>query len=75
MADTQESRIKGPPVSSDSTRSVEELNTHIDSVLRGAQDRFPSYVVGEISDVAEYGFGTVLDLRDLPADARISCII
>ena len=54
--------------------SVARLNREIETVLETADDRFPTYVVGEVSEVNPYGFGTFFELRDLEADAVISCI-
>lgn len=44
-------------------------------MVAAAQDRFPSSVVGGISDVNRYGFDTFFDLRDLDADITISCFM
>lgn len=38
--------------------SVGELNAEIESVIAAAQDRFPSYVIGEISDINRYGISS-----------------
>jgi len=54
--------------------SVAQVNREIESVLRDAGDRFPTYVYGEVSEVNSYGFGTFFELRDLEEDAVISCI-
>ncbi len=75
MADSQGSRSEHPPVTEEGVWSVEELNTEIESVVAAAQDRLPSYVIGEISDVNRYGFGTFFDLRDLNDDITIACIM
>lgn len=47
------------------TWSVAELNDEIASVIDDANDRFPTYIVGEVSDVSSYDFGTFFDFRDL----------
>jgi exodeoxyribonuclease VII large subunit len=54
--------------------SVAEVNDEISAVLEAASDRFPAYVVGEVSDVSHYGFGSFFDLRDLETEATISCL-
>lgn len=54
--------------------SVAELNAEIEAVLDASQERFPSYVVGEISDVNPYDFGTFFELSDIETEAKISCI-
>jgi exodeoxyribonuclease VII large subunit len=74
MADAQGSS-EHPPVPDEGIWSVGEVNSEIESVLTAAQDRFPSYVIGEISDINRYGFGTFFDLRDLDDDITISCIM
>ncbi len=58
----------------DGTWSVAEVNQAISSVLEEAGDRFPSYVVGEVSDVSHYDFGTFFDLRDIDGEAVVSCL-
>ena len=75
MADTHDPRPEDPSVPEGNVWSVGDLNAEIGSVLDAAQDRLPSYVVGEVSDVNRYDFGTFLDLRDLDDDATISCIM
>lgn len=59
----------------DAAWSVTELNDEINSVLADADQRFPTYVVGEVSDVSVYDFGTFFDLRDSDGEATISCIV
>lgn len=54
--------------------SVARLNREIERVLQDADDRFPTYVYGEVSEVNPYDFGTFFELRDLEKDAVISCI-
>ena len=75
MADTRDPRPENPPVPEGNVWSVGQLNAEIGSVLDEARDRLPSYVVGEVSDVNRYDFGTFFDLRDLDDDATISCIM
>ncbi len=73
MADAGGATGGDPPV--DAAWSVTELNDEIESVLADAGDRFPTYVVGEVSDVNAYDFGTFFDLRDLDGEATISCLV
>ena len=54
--------------------SVTRVNTEIETVLTEAADRFPQYVVGEITDISHYDFATFFDLTDTEGDARISCL-
>ena len=54
--------------------SVARLNAAIEDVLDRAEERFPAYVVGEISEVSRYDFGTFFELRDLEGEAVISCL-
>lgn len=54
--------------------TVTRLNAEIESVLKDASERFPTYVVGEVSEVNPYGFGTFFELRDLDEEAVISCV-
>jgi exodeoxyribonuclease VII large subunit len=54
--------------------SVAELNDAIQDVLETARDRFPTHVVGEVSDIDRYGFGTFFDLRDVEGEAVIGCL-
>jgi len=65
MADVGDETTVEPPV--DTAWSVIELNDEIESVLADADNRFPTYVVGEVSDVSVYDFATFFDLRDLDA--------
>lgn len=58
----------------DDTWSVAEMNEEIAAVLEAASDRFPAYVVGELSDISHYGFGSFFDLRDLEGEAVVSCL-
>lgn len=73
MSETGDGTAMEPPV--DAAWSVTELNDEINSVLADADHLFPTYVVGEVSDVAPYDFGTFFDLRDLDGEATISCIV
>ncbi len=73
MADAGDETAMGPPV--DAAWSVTELNDEIHSVLADADGRFPTYVVGEVSDVHIYDFATFFDLRDLEGEATISCLL
>jgi exodeoxyribonuclease VII large subunit len=54
--------------------SVARLNREIKDALQDADDRFPTYVVGEISEVNPYSFGTFFQLRDIEEEAVISCL-
>jgi exodeoxyribonuclease VII large subunit len=54
---------------------VAELNRAIENVLSDGDDRFPDYVVGEVAEVDQYGFGSFFELRDLDTDCVISCLI
>jgi len=58
----------------DSAWSVEQLNQEIQAVLQDACDRFPTHVVGEVTEVSEYHFGTFFELGDLDGDGSISCL-
>lgn len=75
MADADQSRAgtRAPP--DGNVWSVHRLNTQIGSVLNAAGDQFPSFVVGEVSDIHPYEYGTFFDLRDLNEDTTISCIL
>ena len=53
--------------------SVTRVNNEIETVLTEAADRFPQYVVGEVTDISHYDFATFFDLTDIEEDARISC--
>jgi exodeoxyribonuclease VII large subunit len=59
----------------DGAWTVAELNQTIESVLADASDRFPEYVVGEVAEIDDYGFGSFFELRDLDDDSVISCLI
>lgn len=54
--------------------SVARLNREIKDALQDSGDRFPTYVVGEISEVNPYNFGTFFQLRDIDEEAVISCL-
>lgn len=75
MPDADDAVVDDPPALADDAWSVTRLNDEIDAVLGDASDRFPTYVVGEVSDVNPYDFGTFFDLRDLDGEAVISCLI
>ncbi|TKX42806.1 exodeoxyribonuclease VII large subunit [Halorubrum sp. ARQ200] len=55
--------------------SVARLNDEIAATLESASDRFPTYVVGEVSDATAKGYGTFFTLRDVDGDETIQCII
>lgn len=75
MSDTHDPQLEDPPVPEGNVWSVGRLNAEIGSVLNAARERLPSYIVGEVSDVNRYDFGTFFDLRDLEDKATISCIM
>jgi exodeoxyribonuclease VII, large subunit len=54
--------------------TVGQLNKEIERALADAGNRFPSHVVGEVSEVSDYGFGTFFELRDPETDPSISCL-
>lgn len=54
--------------------SVAELNAEIKETLSANNTRFPRYIVGEISGINAYDFGTFFSLRDLSEEAVIPCI-
>ena len=54
--------------------SVSRLNERIASVLTERRDDFPTYVVGEVSEVARYDFGTFFTLGDREEEAVVSCL-
>ena len=55
--------------------SVARLNDEIAATLESASDRFPTYVVGEVSDATAKGYGTFFTLRDVDGEETIQCII
>lgn len=75
MANAEDAAVTGedPGLPAD-TWTVAELNREIDAVLTEYDERFPTYVVGEIADVDRYHFGTFFDLADLDEEAVISCL-
>ena len=75
MADADQSRAGTQTPPEGNVWSVHRLNAQIGSVLNAAGDQFPSFVVGEVSDVHPYEYGTFFDLRDLNEDTTISCIL
>lgn len=58
----------------ESTWSVARLNEAIETVIHDADEQFPTYVIGEITEVNPYGFGTFFELRDIDEEAVISCL-
>lgn len=59
----------------DTTWSVSRLNDEIAATLSEANDRFPTYVVGEVSDATAKGYGTFFTLRDVDGEETIQCIV
>jgi exodeoxyribonuclease VII large subunit len=59
----------------ESAWSVARLNDEIAATLESASDRFPTYVVGEVSDATAKGYGTFFTLRDVDGEETIQCII
>ena len=59
----------------ESAWSVARLNDEIAATLESASDRFPTYVVGEVSDATAKGYGTFFTLRDVDGDETIQCIV
>ena len=55
--------------------SVSRLNNEIAATLESAADRFPTYVVGEVSDATAKGYGTFFTLRDVDGEETIQCIV
>jgi hypothetical protein len=49
----------------ESAWSVARLNDEIEATLESASNRFPTYVVGEVSDATAKGYGTFFTLRDV----------
>lgn len=72
MAEADNGSVKGDFELPEDTWTVARLNETIEATLEQAADRFPTYVVGEVSDVGHYDFGTFFELRDIEADAVIS---
>ena len=64
-----------PTDSNKSAWSVSRLNDEIAATLEAAADRFPTYVVGEVSDATAKGYGTFFTLRDVDGEETIQCII
>lgn len=54
--------------------TVGTLADQVSRFVNQHNDQFPEYVVGEVSDVSEYDFGTFFDLTDPDGDATITCI-
>ena len=61
--------------SDDPTWSVARLNDEIAATLNEARDRFPTYVVGEVSEATAKGYGTFFTLRDVDGEETIQCIV
>jgi exodeoxyribonuclease VII large subunit len=59
----------------DAAWTVAELNQRIETVLGGASDRFPDYVVGEVTEIDHYEFGSFFELRDPENDCVVSCLV
>lgn len=75
MADVGDSLSGGGEIDvPDGAWTVARLNEEIDFVLSAASDRFPTYVVGEVTEVNAYPFGTFFSLCDLAGEEVISCI-
>jgi exodeoxyribonuclease VII large subunit len=55
--------------------SVARLNDEIAATLESAAERFPTYVVGEVSDATAKGYGTFFTLRDVDGEETIQCIV
>ncbi|CDK40671.1 exodeoxyribonuclease VII large subunit [Halorubrum sp. AJ67] len=55
--------------------SVSRLNNEIAVTLESAAERFPTYVVGEVSDATAKGYGTFFTLRDVDSEETIQCIV
>jgi len=64
-----------PTDSNKSAWSVSQLNDEIAATLEAAADRFPTYVVGEVSDATAKGYGTFFTLRDVDGEETIQCIV
>ena len=64
-----------PTDSNKSAWSVSRLNDEIAATLEAAADRFPTYVVGEVSDATAKGYGTFFTLRDVDGEETIQCIV
>ncbi|QAU11372.1 exodeoxyribonuclease VII large subunit (plasmid) [Halorubrum sp. BOL3-1] len=64
-----------PTDSNKSAWSVSRLNDEIAATLEAAANRFPTYVVGEVSDATAKGYGTFFTLRDVDGEETIQCIV
>ncbi len=58
----------------ESAWSVSRLNDEIASTLTDAATRFPTYVVGEVSEVTAKPYGTFFKLQDVDGAETIQCI-
>ncbi|MEZ3165189.1 exodeoxyribonuclease VII large subunit [Halorubrum miltondacostae] len=74
MAIDDETR-SGQAERDESAWSVARLNNEIEAALESASNRFPTYVVGEVSDATAKGYGTFFTLRDVDGEETIQCII
>jgi exodeoxyribonuclease VII large subunit len=74
MAGVDDGSRGSPDELVDSAWSVAELNREIKAVLSDADGRFPAYVIGEVSEVNPYDWGTFFELRDVDEEAVISCL-
>jgi exodeoxyribonuclease VII large subunit len=59
----------------ESAWSVARLNDEIEATLESASNRFPTYVVGEVSDATAKGYGTFFTLRDVDGEETIQRIV
>ena len=64
-----------PTDSNKSAWSVSRLNDEIAATLEAAANRFPTYVVGEVSEATPKGYGTFFTLRDVDSEETIQCIM
>ena len=58
----------------ESAWSVSRLNDEIAKTLADAATRFPTYVVGEVSEVTTKPYGTFFTLQDVDSAETIQCI-
>ncbi|VTT86287.1 Exodeoxyribonuclease VII large subunit [Halorubrum sp. DM2] len=58
----------------ESAWSVSRLNDEIANTLEDAASRFPTYVVGEVSEVTAKPYGTFFKLNDVDGSETIQCI-
>ncbi|ELZ50473.1 exodeoxyribonuclease VII large subunit [Halorubrum coriense DSM 10284] len=74
MAVDDETR-SGDAERDESAWSVGRLNNEIEATLESASNRFPTYVVGEVSDATAKSYGTFFTLRDVNGEETIQCIV